>query len=426
LAKPKRGPYAIFSGNRSRAQTQIAYPNSEWSFSMSMKRSSNAYVRTTHTGSLPRPPEMIDTMRAMATNQPYDSVAYEAALTKSIAEIVKKQVEAGIDVVSDGEYSKPSFQHYVAERLEGFEARMPPGGLPVPTGPMGVGGRDAQLFPDFYRNVLENSPFKHTIRIAPRVCVSPIRYIGQQKLQRDIQNLKNAMAAAGADEGFMPSVAPTLSLKNEYYKTDDEFLDAYGDAMREEWKAILDAGLLLQIDFPSLVSAWDTESNRVDLAGYRKWTERRIAHLNHALRDLPEDRIRFHTCYGVNFGPRVTDLQLADVIDLIFTIKTGGYSFEAANPRHDHEFHLFERVKLPDGKILIPGAVTHSNVMIEHPQLVADRIERWSKVVGRENLIFGNDCGFQSTAGNTEIPITVAWAKLAALGEGARLAGQRA
>ena len=392
---------------------------------MSMKRSSSGYVRTTHTGSLPRPSEMLETMGAMATNQPYDSLAYEAALTKSIAEIVKKQVEAGIDVVSDGEYSKPSFQHYIAERLEGFEARMPPGGLPVPTGPMGVGGRDAQLFPDFYQNVLENNPFKHTIRIAPRVCVGPIRYIGQQKLQRDIRNLKNAIAAAGADEGFMPSVAPTLSLKNEYYENDDEFLEAYGEAMREEWKAILDAGLLLQIDFPSLVSAWDTESNRVDLAGYRKWTESRIAHLNHALRGLPEDRIRFHTCYGVNFGPRVTDLQLTDIIDLIFTIKAGGYSFEAANPRHDHEFHLFERAKLPNGKILIPGAVTHSNVMIEHPQLVADRIERWSNVVGRENLIFGNDCGFQSTAGNSEIPITVAWAKLKALGEGARLAALR-
>ncbi|HXR85669.1 MAG TPA: hypothetical protein VN728_01805, partial [Stellaceae bacterium] len=282
-----------------------------------------------------------------------------------------------------------------------------------------------QLFPDFYKGVLENNPFLHTIRIAPRVCVAPIRYVGQEKLQRDIRNLKSAMAAAGADEGFMPSLAPTTSLKNEYYKSEDEFLEAYGEAMREEWKAILDAGFLLQIDFPSLVSAWDTASNTMDLAGYRKFTEKRIAHLNHALRGLPEDRIRFHTCYGVNFGPRVTDLQLADVVDLIFTIKAGAYSFEAANPRHDHEFHLFERVKLPEGKILIPGAITHSNVMIEHPELIADRMERWSKVAGRENVIFGNDCGFQSTAGNSEIPITVAYAKLRALGEGARLAARR-
>jgi 5-methyltetrahydropteroyltriglutamate--homocysteine methyltransferase len=392
---------------------------------MAMKRSSKNHIRTTHTGSLPRPAEMLEAMRAMAAGKAIDEKGYEAALTKNIAAIVKQQVEAGIDTVTDGECSKPSFQHYVAERLDGFEARMPAGGLPVPTGPMGVGGRDAQLFPDFYKGVLEHNPFLHTIRIAPRVCVAPIRYVGQAKLERDIRNLKNAMEASGADEGFMPSLAPTTSLKNEYYKSEDEFLEAYGEAMREEWKTILDAGLLLQIDFPSLVSAWDTASNTMSLADYRKFTEKRIAHLNHALRGLPEDRIRFHTCYGVNFGPRVTDLQLADVIDLIFTIKAGAYSFEAANPRHDHEFHLFERVKLPEGKILIPGAITHSNVMIEHPELIADRMERWAKAAGRENVIFGNDCGFQSTAGNSEIPVTVAWAKLRALGEGAQLASQR-
>ncbi|HXR86871.1 MAG TPA: hypothetical protein VN728_07875, partial [Stellaceae bacterium] len=184
---------------------------------MAMKRSSKNHVRTTHTGSLPRPAEMLETMRAMAAGQPVDQKAYEAALTKNITAIVKQQVEAGIDTVTDGECSKPSFQHYVAERLDGFEARMPPGGLPVPTGPMGVGGRDAQLFPDFYKGVLENNPFLNTIRIAPRVCVAPIRYVGQEKLQRDIRNLKNAMAAAGADEGFMPSLAPTTSLKNEHY-----------------------------------------------------------------------------------------------------------------------------------------------------------------------------------------------------------------
>jgi 5-methyltetrahydropteroyltriglutamate--homocysteine methyltransferase len=233
------------------------------------------------------------------------------------------------------------------------------------------------------------------------------------------------MAAARADEGFMPSLAPTLSIKNEYYKNDDAFLEAYAEAMREEWKAILDAGLLLQIDFPSLVSAWDTQSNTMSLADYRKWTEARIAHLNQALRGLPEDRIRFHTCYGVNFGPRVSDLQLDEIIDLIFSIKAGAYSFEAANPRHEHEFHLLERIKLPPGKILIPGAVTHSNVMIEHPELIADRMARWANAAGRENVIFGNDCGFQSTAGNSEIPITVAWAKLQALGQGARIASKR-
>jgi 5-methyltetrahydropteroyltriglutamate--homocysteine methyltransferase len=368
---------------------------------------------------------LICARRPPAAGQPYDAGAYESALAKHVAETVRKQIAAGIDIVTDGECSKPSFQLYLAERLDGFESRMPPGGVPVPTGPMGIGGRDAAMFPDFYRNVLENNPFKNTIRMAPRVCVGPIRYVGQDKLQRDIRNLKTAMQAAGADECFMPSSAPVYQLANEYYKSEDEFFEAFGAAMREEWKAILDAGILLQIDFPTLISSWDTKSNTMTLAEYRKWAEHRIAHLNHALRGLPEDRIRFHTCYGVNFGPRVSDLRLEDIIDLIFTIKAGAYSFEAANPRHEHEFHVFERVKLPPGKILIPGAVTHSNVMIEHPEAVADHMERWVRVVGVGNVIFGNDCGFQSTAGNTEIPMTVAWAKLQALGEGAQIASKR-
>jgi 5-methyltetrahydropteroyltriglutamate--homocysteine methyltransferase len=390
---------------------------------MSMKRSTSR-IRTTHTGSLPRPTEILETLRAMVAGQARDSQAFEAMLTKHVGDIVRKQVEAGIDTVTDGECSKPSFNHYVAERLEGFEARVPPGGLPVPTGPMNPDGRDAQMFPDFYKNVLENNPFAHVIRMPPRVCVGPIRYVGQEKLQRDIKNLKTAMAASGADEGFLPSCAPIPAMKNEYYKSEEEYFTAYGEAMREEYKVILDAGLLLQIDFPALVSSWDT-SKQMTLADYRKWAAGRIASLNHALRGLAEERIRFHTCYGVNFGPRVSDLQLEDVIDLFFTIKAGAYSFEAANPRHEHEWHVPERVKLPDGKILIPGVVTHSNAMIEHPEVVAERMERWARTAGRENVIFGNDCGFQSTAGNTEIPITVAWAKLQALGEGARIASKR-
>lgn len=385
---------------------------------------SSSRIRTTHTGSLPRPIELLETMRAMAEGRTIDIAAYEAALTKHVGDIVRKQVEAGIDVVNDGECSKPSFNNYLAERLGGFEARMPPGGLPVPTGPIGIDGRDATMFPDFYKNVLENNPFANTIRLPPRVCVGPIGYIGQAKVLRDIANLKAAMAAAGAEEGFLPAAAPIPTMKNEYYATDDDYSLAYGDAMREEYQAILDAGLLLQIDFPGLISGWDARKD-MNLADYRKWAEGRIEHLNHALRGLPEDRIRFHTCYGVNFGPRMSDLQLADVIDLFFTIKAGAYSFEAANPRHDHEWRVLQNAKLPDGKMLIPGAVTHSNVMIEHPEVVADRIERWAGAVGRENVMVGNDCGFQSTAGNTEIPISVAWAKLQALGEGARIASDR-
>jgi 5-methyltetrahydropteroyltriglutamate--homocysteine methyltransferase len=391
---------------------------------MSMKRSTD-HIRTTHTGSLPRPQEIFDLVRALTAGETTDERAYEAALQKHVGDFVRQQVEAGIDVVTDGELSKPSFQAYIGERLDGFEARIPPGGLPIPTGPMGVGGRDADMFPDFYRQVLENNPFKHTIRSAPRVCIGPVRYVGHEKLQRDIRNLKNAMAKAGADEGFLPSLTPVPAMPNEHYKTEEEFILAYGEAMREEYKAILDAGLLLQIDFPRLISNWDVAAQSMSLADYRKQVAIAIEQLNHALRGLPEDRIRFHTCYGVNFGPRVSDLQLEDFIDLIFTIKAGAYSFEASNPRHDHEWRVLERVKLPDGKILIPGAVTHSNVMIEHPELVADRMERWANTAGRENVIFGNDCGFQSTAGNTEIPSTIAWAKLQALGQGSRIASKR-
>ena len=385
---------------------------------------SQNHIRTTHTGSLPRPPEIFATMKAISAGTPYDREAYEAAITRHVADIVRRQVEAGIDVVNDGECSKPSFSNYVAERLEGFVPRMPPGGLGIPTGPMGLDGRDAQNFPDYYQNVLKNNPFADTIRFAPAVCEGPIRYVGHDKVRRDIANLKTAMAASGAKEGFLPATAPLTALKNEHYKTEEEYVVAFGDAMREEYKAILDAGLTLQIDFPRLVSSWDGRPD-VSLAEYRKWAERQVEHLNHALRGLPEDRIRFHTCYGVNFGPRTSDLQLDSVIDIIFRIKAGFYSFEAANPRHEHEWRVPEKIKTPDGKVLIPGMVTHSNVMIEHPEAVADRIERWARAAGRENIMGGNDCGFQSTAGNTEIPITIAWAKLQALGEGARIASKR-
>jgi 5-methyltetrahydropteroyltriglutamate--homocysteine methyltransferase len=232
------------------------------------------------------------------------------------------------------------------------------------------------------------------------------------------------MATAGAKEGFMPSSGPVPHEPNEHYRSEEEYQEAYAEAMREEYEAILDAGLYLQIDDPRLVSSWDSRTD-MDLRQYRAWMEKRIELINHALRGLPAERIRFHTCYGVNFGPRVSDLQLDQVLDLIFRIRAGAYSFEAANPRHEHEWRVLRTQKLPAGKKVIPGAVTHSSTTVEHPELVAERMERWAGVAGRDNVLFGNDCGFCSTAGNTEIPESVAWAKLRALGEGARIASQR-
>jgi 5-methyltetrahydropteroyltriglutamate--homocysteine methyltransferase len=387
-----------------------------------MKRSTDR-IRTTHTGSLPRPPQILQALHAQADGRPFDRPAFEAALRQQVFDIVRRQVGAGIDVVSDGECSKPNFRAYLTERLGGFEARIPEGGIPMPS-PADPRGRDATMFPDYYQGVREHSPYAQAVRVAPRVCVGPIRYVGQDVLRRDLKNLTDAMAAAGAEEGFVPSSSPVPVDGNAHYRSQEEYFEAYGEAMREEYRAILDAGLLLQIDDPRLVSSWDTRRD-MDLAAYRAWMQKRIEFLNHALRGLPLERIRFHTCYGVNFGPRLSDLQLEQVLDLIFTIRAGAYSFEAANPRHEHEWRAARKIKLPDGKILIPGAITHSNVTVEHPEVIADHIERWAQAAGRENVLFGNDCGFASTAGNTEIPMTVAWAKLAVLGEGAKLASQR-
>lgn len=388
-----------------------------------MKRSTDR-IRVTHTGSLPRPQEIFDMMKARSEGRPVDEKVFEAQLTRAVAQVVRRQKEAGIDVVSDGECSKPSFLGYIGERLSGYEARIPSGGVPVPTGPLSSTGRDAEMFPEFYKYVLEHNPFVDAIRLPPLYCVGPVKYTGKDKLLRDIANLKAAMSAVGADEGFVPSSAPFTLIPNEYYKTDEEYQEAFGEAVREEYKMVLDAGLLLQIDFPHLVSSWDAKKG-MSIAEYRKWAEGRVEKLNYALRGLPEDRIRFHTCYGVNFGPRVSDLQLEQVIDIFFKIRAGSYSFEAANPRHEHEWRVPQKVKIPDGKILIPGVVTHSNAMIEHPEVVADHVERWARSAGRENILVGNDCGFASVAGNAEIPPSVAWAKIAALGEGARIASRR-
>jgi 5-methyltetrahydropteroyltriglutamate--homocysteine methyltransferase len=389
-----------------------------------VKRSQDR-ILTTHTGSLARPPDLLELMRAREEGQSIDEEAFERRVAEAVADNVRQQVEAGISVVNDGEVGKPSFNAYVLQRLEGFETRVPSAGVAASTGPVDLQGRDAQMFPDYYMPMLEHSPFEHVILMAPRVCVEPIRYIGHTHVQRDIANLQNALAGLDTAEAFLPSSSPIPTRPNEFYASEEEYFAAYADAMREEYQAILDAGLVLQIDDPRMVSDWDSQRD-LSLDEYRRLAAKRVEVLNYALRDLPEDRIRYHTCYGVNFGPRVSDLQLADIVDILLTIRAGAYSFEAANPRHEHEWRVFaDGRQLPESKVLIPGVVTHSNVMVEHPDVVADRILRWAQAVGPENILAGNDCGFASTAGNTEIPVTVAWAKLAALGQGAQIASQR-
>ena len=381
-------------------------------------------ILTTHTGSLPRPAAILEGMRAREAGTLEDESALDAAIASEVMASVRRQVAAGIDIVNDGECGRPNFHAYVAERLSGLERRVPPGGVPVLTRPLGLGGRDARMFPDFYEAVLANNPFVDAIRMAPRVCTGPIAYIGAARLQRDITRLKSAIVASGAHAGFMSSTVPISTAKNEYYASSEAFQAAFGEAMRTEYQTIIDAGLYLQIDDPALFSEWDAHPEWTT-KDFRDWATARVEQINHALRGLPEERVRFHTCYGVNVAPRVNDLQLEQGIDILFRIRAGAYSFEAGNSRHEHEWRVLERIALPEGKRLIPGVVTHSNPTVEHPEVVADRIERWARTIGADRLIVGNDCGFASNAGNREIPMSVAWAKLEALGEGARLAAQR-
>jgi 5-methyltetrahydropteroyltriglutamate--homocysteine methyltransferase len=384
-------------------------------------------ILTTHAGSLPRPADILEAMRARESGDAVDEGEFERRVKAAVAENVADQLGAGIDIVNDGECAKPSFNTYVVERLSGFEVRTPSSGAPRFSGPFDPSGRDASMFPDYYAAILEQSPFDGAIRPTPRVCVGPIGYTGRALVERDIANLMDALEGREATGAFLPAASPVPRLPNDFYASDDEYAAAYADAMREEYATILGAGLILQIDDPQMLSAWDGRPD-LTLEEYRRLAGRRVEILNHALRGLPEDRIRYHTCYGINIGPRMSDLELADIVDILLTIRVGAYSFEAANPRHEHEWQLFadgSRPLLPEGKVLIPGVVTQSNVMVEHPEVIAARILRWATAVGPERVIAGTDCGFASYAGNTEIPPTVAWAKLRALGQGVRIASRQ-
>ena len=380
-----------------------------------MKRSIDR-ILTTHVGSLPRPADLLDMMQARDQSKGFDQGAYDRRLRSAVDGIVRKQVELGIDVIDDGEYGKPSFVTYMNERLGGFEVDKGSGARSH-----WLASREALSFPEYYNSVGMGPP-----RPDNMICTGPITYKGQAQLKRDIDNLKVALKGVWPADVFMPAISPSNleeRHKNAYYKTDEEYLFAFAEAMSEEYKGIVAAGFLLQIDDPRLVSYYTLRPD-VTVAQCRAWAKLRIEALNHSLRDIPEEKIRFHTCYSINMGPRIHDMELKDVADLILSIRAGAYSFEAANPRHEHEWKVWETIKLPPGKVLIPGVISHSTILVEHPELVAERIGRYAKVVGRENVIAGSDCGFATFAGSKDIHASIVWAKLKALSEGAAIASR--
>jgi 5-methyltetrahydropteroyltriglutamate--homocysteine methyltransferase len=381
---------------------------------MSLPDERQRRIVTTHVGSLPRPQSLAAMLFARTQGRSIDAQAFAAELRTDVRAIVKHQSDAGIDVVSDGELSKISFQYYVTDRLAGIEPITPAAG-PRRT-------RENQAFPTFYRDGSHSGT--QPTRFA---CAGPIRYTGQAQLAQDLANLETAVAGAGRVDAFMPSVSPSSCvglMENRYYKNEEEHLYAVAEALREEYRAIVAAGFMLQIDDPRLAMHYMlTPGESVEAT--RAWARRRIEALNHALRDLPPERVRHHTCYGINMGPRTSDIELKHLADLIVTIRAGYYSFEMANPRHEHEWRVWETVALPDGKVLMPGCITHASVIVEHPELVAERIVRLARIVGRERVMASADCGFASTLAPNERPEIepeIVWAKFASLAEGARLA----
>jgi 5-methyltetrahydropteroyltriglutamate--homocysteine methyltransferase len=393
-----------------------------------MKRSTDR-ILTTHVGSLPRPDDMLDLLTAKMRGRPIDEQAFEARLPSAVADIVRQQVDHGLDVIDDGEVSKPSFIVYVEERLSGFEPREVAGSASEVARALHylAGSREALAFPEYYQPELDRMSAVAGERPRLPVCTGPIAYRGHRQLQRDIGNFKAALNEVQVEEAFIPAVSPNqvaYRRPNQYYRTDEEYEAAIAEALREEYQAIVDAGFLLQVDDPQLVTHY-TRNPGLSIAEYRRWAEQHVELLNHALRGIPRERIRFHTCYSISFGPRVHDLELKDAIDIIVKIHAGAHSFEAANPRHEHEWKDWATAKLPEDTILIPGVVTQSTAVVEHPELVAQRIERYADLVGRERVIAGVDCGFASTARSLDMPTSVVWAKLDGLDEGARIASRR-
>jgi 5-methyltetrahydropteroyltriglutamate--homocysteine methyltransferase len=374
-------------------------------------------VLTTHVGSLARPLPLLELMREKEHGRDYDAAAYEEQVRRAVAEVTREQVESGLDVVTDGEMSKVSFVSYIERRLGGLEAR--PGTSMMP--------RSWQLEVDAFPGYYDDYFKKYAQAVAPLtvpVCTGPITYEGHDALQTDIANLRAALEQSPATEAFLPSTSPAILAENEYYGSEDEFLEAVAEALRVEWRAIVDAGLLVQLDDPWLIEMLTDDALEPDARAAK--ARAHVEGINHALRGIPEDRVRFHTCYGLNHGPRVHDLPFGEVVDYMLGVNAGGYSFEVANPRHMHEWKVWQDTKLPDGKVLIPGFLSHATAFVEHPELIADQIETYARLVGRQNVIASADCGYSSRASfHPEVHPSVVWAKFRALSEGARIATER-
>jgi 5-methyltetrahydropteroyltriglutamate--homocysteine methyltransferase len=390
-------------------------------------KTSTSRIITTHTGSLPRPSDLVALLNAKELGQSHDERALDSRVSRAIADIVQRQADTGLDVINDGEHSKVSWMAYARGRLSGLRDIESPPKFRGAT-------RDSIAFAAAYEDNRIMFGARSSAIVAKRaarpralVCVGPVAYVGQKELLADIENLRSALKAVKAEDSFMTAISPSnleLYYENRHYASDEDYLTALADAMRVEYMAIVDAGFVLQIDDPRMATHYNRTPN-ASIEDCRKFIALRVEAVNHALRGIPEDRVRFHTCYSVNVAPRVHDFELKHFVDLMLRVRAGAYVIEAANPRHEHEWQVWQDVRLPDGKILIPGVVSHCVQLVEHPELVAQRIMRFADVVGRERVIAGTDCGFGTSGAGDEVHPDVAWAKLAALVEGTRIASGR-
>jgi 5-methyltetrahydropteroyltriglutamate--homocysteine methyltransferase len=386
-------------------------------------KTSRDRILTTHAGSIGRPVGLVDLLRQKESGESVEDATFSEAADEATRAVIDGQLKSGIDVINDGEQARPNFHSYVLERLTGFERRPQPPSQPGPR----IGSREYLAFPEFYADKARGaSPEGGTLDEGH--CVGPISYRGREAVLADIERIRSSIAGRLYEEIFLCAVAPSYiaaTVPNEYYRSEEEYEQALADALHEEYRTIIEAGVVLQIDDPRLLTYY-TFTPEVSVEEYHRWADKRVEAINYSIRDLPKDMIRFHTCYSIDVGPRIHEIELKHIADTLLRIDAQALSFEASNPRHEHEYHVFESHRPAPDKVLIPGVITHTTNLVEHPELVAERIERYARIVGRENVIAGNDCGFAARAiRDYDIHPTVVWAKFEALVEGARLATSR-